>query len=153
MTPGDVPALVGRPRGAFRRTTASRSAAGVGTVVGTGVYTPSDRESAIETTGLLNQRISLIALVIWLGSGAPGLAKARYDDANTPERWAWAQIRDGQVADFNRRCNTLALDPNVGDEGAWNNGCRRLEATFLVEAWFFRTFHSVMPPNECFSGG
>jgi hypothetical protein len=49
-------------------------------------------------------------LAIWLGLGS-ALAQEPYRDPSTAEGWALPQIERSEMADFNERCNTPALDP------------------------------------------
>jgi hypothetical protein len=74
------------------------------------------------------------AMAICLGIGGQVLAQAPYDNAQTPEGWAWALIKQGKEADFNVRCGTTpALDPRLESESRWTDDCRRLSAAFLVD--------------------
>jgi hypothetical protein len=59
-------------------------------------------------------------------------AQAPYDDPGTAAGWAWAQIRNDQIADFSSRkgCNGT-LDPHV--KTGWDNSCRQIPAQFLVD--------------------
>ena len=70
------------------------------------------------------------ALAIWLGLG-PALAQEHYRDPNTAEGWALPQIERREMADFNERCNTPALDPNDEQDARWRDDCRTLSAGFL----------------------
>jgi len=73
-------------------------------------------------------------VTICLGIERQALAQAPYDNMQTPEGWAWAQIKQGKEADFNERCKTTpALDPRAKDETRWTNDCRRLSASFVVD--------------------
>src|SRR5437899_10081303 len=80
-------------------------------------------------------RLLAAAVTIWLGTAGQAFAAPSYDDASTPEGWAWAQIRQGRAADFNDRCNTATpgLDPRSKEETRWSDRCRRLPASFLVD--------------------
>src|SRR6266508_2441408 len=71
-------------------------------------------------------------LAIWLGLGS-ALAQESYRDPSTAEGWALPQIERSEMADFNERCNTPALDPNDEQDARWRDDCRTLPARFLQD--------------------
>ena len=72
------------------------------------------------------------ALAISLGL-SPALAQELYRDPNTAEGWALPQIERSEMADFNERCRTPALDPNDEQDARWRDDCRTLSARFLQD--------------------
>jgi len=78
--------------------------------------------------------IVLFAIVMsGLGTAGQVFAQAAYSNTGTPEGWAWAQIKNGKTANLNDRCRTPALDALLHDEVRWNDDCRRLPASFLID--------------------
>jgi hypothetical protein len=71
-------------------------------------------------------------LAVSLGLGS-ALAQEPYRDPNTAEGWALPQIERSEMADFNERCNTPALDPNDEKDERWRDDCRTLPARFLQD--------------------
>jgi hypothetical protein len=86
-------------------------------------------------------------LAIWLGLGS-ALAQEPYRDPNTAEGWALPQIERSEMADFNERCNTPALDPNDEKDARWRDDCRTLSARFLQDLLRDRLGGRRSPPRE-----
>ena len=81
-----------------------------------------------------------IVLVLWAGLGSPSSSLAQQpngdaiiaegQDWSSAERWAWSEIKQGNVADFNKHCGARSLDPKKGED--WQDDCRLLPSRFLV---------------------
>jgi hypothetical protein len=59
------------------------------------------------------------------------LAQASYDNIETPEGWAWTQIKLGQEANFNDRCAGLAS--HTPDQLRQVDACRQITGTFIAD--------------------
>ena len=90
--------------------------------------------------------IVFLAFALLLVIGGLALAQEHYDNPNTAEGWAFALIKKGKEANFNKRCSAgRTLDPRAGDDLLWKTNCRRLEATFLVNILTKAPWHDQVP--------
>jgi hypothetical protein len=83
-------------------------------------------------------------LAVSLGLGS-ALAQEPYRDPNTAEGWALPQIERSEMADFNERCNTPALDPNDEKDERWRDDCRTLPARFLQDLLTRSPWRDALP--------
>jgi hypothetical protein len=73
------------------------------------------------------------ALGLSLGAIDMASAHGSYDVVNAAEGWAWSQIKQGYIADFNQHCGTPPLDPKKEEDTNWRNDCRKLSVQFVQD--------------------
>jgi len=75
------------------------------------------------------------AVLLWLGLGSLDRAypQVTYENMATPEGWAWSKIKQGEIADFNRRCGTARLDPRQVNDTRWQAECRQIPPRFVED--------------------
>jgi hypothetical protein len=86
-----------------------------------------------------------LILAIYAKMGGVVLAQEPYENANTPEGWAWAQIKEGKKANFNEGCGTPELKSRAEDEAGWTDSCRRISGTFLIDILTRAPWHNQVP--------
>ena len=85
-----------------------------------------------------------------LGMAWPG-EKCRIGSSQMPahwtdaEKWAWNEICDGRIADFNRRLNEVLVPGNSSHRERWADGRRTLSPRFLKTILLFEPFRSATP--------
>ena len=89
-------------------------------------------------------RLAAIIAMCLLAIPMAARAQAPYDDPSRPEGWAWTQIREDQIADFNAKCGR-ALDPHV--ETGWDDRCRQISPRFLVDVLIKPEFRDQLPQH------
>ena len=83
------------------------------------------------------QQMNGLILGALLASG-PALGQMTYDDATTPEGWAFAQLKRGEIADFRNKC-TLA------DQRPAPAACRTLSHQFIEDIASGGNYASAIP--------
>jgi hypothetical protein len=73
--------------------------------------------------------VTVLLAAIALAFATAAWAQDSYDDERAPAGWAWARIRNDEIADFGARCGQL--DPHLKD--GWDHTCRQIPPKFLVD--------------------
>jgi hypothetical protein len=73
------------------------------------------------------------------------LGQAPYDNLETAEGWAWAQIKAGDPANFSERCGMPAMDARAETDTGWTDSCRSISAKFIVDILTRAPFHDQVP--------
>jgi len=71
------------------------------------------------------------------------LAEPSYDKIDTPEGWAWTQIKLGREANFNDRCAGLA--PHTPDLLRLADACRQISGAFITDILTNVTLRDLVP--------
>jgi hypothetical protein len=105
-------------------------------------------ERAIYVWHLVRSPIGMIlglGLLLAFAATAVGQTPTTYDDVNTPEGWAWSQIKQGLPADFGDHCG-VGLDPTAQDDARWRDDpCRTIPASFIVDLLTKSSLHNTIP--------
>jgi uncharacterized protein YjbI with pentapeptide repeats len=85
-----------------------------------------------------------IAIVTtWLEMGGQVRAQAPYEDMQTPEGWAWVQIKQGKEANFNERCTPVHAPAR--NEIHRTDSCRRISGAFIVDVLTHASMRNLVP--------
>jgi cytoskeletal protein CcmA (bactofilin family) len=71
-------------------------------------------------------------------------AQAPYADPKTAAGWAWKEIRNGKIADFDERCGDL--DPHA--KARWDDPCRKISPQFLVDVLTMPKWRDRLPQHR-----
>jgi hypothetical protein len=87
-------------------------------------------------------RIALLLLGLFFATGAR--AEAPCAGPQTPEDWAWTQIRADKLADFNAK---LGRQLDTHDKTGWDDPCRQISPEFLVKLVTDPKFRDQVPQH------
>ena len=76
--------------------------------------------------------IAVLLVVLIFTGWSSASAQAAYDDPRTPEGWAWAKIRNDEIADFTARCGPPEFDLDPDAKPDWADPCRQISSQFLA---------------------
>lgn len=76
---------------------------------------------------------ALLAAILVFALVSAAAAQTAYDDEKTPEGWALARLRNGETADFDKRCQEI--DPQNKTNWKTKSGapCKQIPAKFVVD--------------------
>jgi len=74
-------------------------------------------------------RLAVPIVTFMLAFATTAWGQASYDDVKTAVGWAFARIRNDEIADFSQRCGKL--DPH--NKTGWDDPCRRIPSRYLFD--------------------
>src|SRR6516225_10806092 len=91
---------------------------------------PSDERRPRYPAGRIAMpRLAVPIVTFMLAFATTAWGQASYDDVKTAVGWAFARIRNDEIADFSQRCGKL--DPH--NKTGWDDPCRRIPSRFLFD--------------------
>jgi hypothetical protein len=87
----------------------------------------------------------LATLALSSATAGHALGQAQYDNLETAEGWAWAQIKAGDPANFNERCGMPAMDARAETDTGWTDSCRSISAKLIIDILTRAPFRDQLP--------